>query len=98
MAEKCYNESRTGSYNIPEMLLEAQESNRLTHGDFVSEDVKMDFGRNGLRGLFASRDIPAGTLIIAEKAIFSIFFLKILTVSKPSTTWSSNWRQMILWS
>ena len=73
VAEKCYNEYRTGSYNIPEMLLEAQQSDRLTHGDFVSEDVKIDFGRDGLRGLFASRDIPAGTLIIAEKAIFSVF-------------------------
>ena len=73
VAEKCYNEYRTGSYNIPEMLMEAQESHRLTHGDFVSEDVKIDFGRDRLRGLFASMDIPAGTLIIAEKAIFSVF-------------------------
>jgi len=55
------------------MLLEARESNRLTHGDYVSEDVRMDFGRDGVRGLFSTRRIPAGTLVIAERALFSVF-------------------------
>jgi len=53
--------------------LEARESNRLTHGDYVSEDIKMDFSRDGVRGLFSMRRIPAGTLMIAEKALFSVF-------------------------
>ena len=71
-AQRCYQEHLTGNFNVADMIVEAITTQRVKHGDYVSPNVGLD-RRAAVRGLFARNDMKRGTLVIAEKAVFSVF-------------------------
>jgi SET domain len=74
IARRCHQEHLTGEFNFAEMLREAQQTSRIMHGDYVSPDIGLSYIKNTeLRGVHALKDLKRGTLILAEKALVSVF-------------------------
>lgn len=73
LSRQCYDEHWTGKYDLVKMIEESKVSKRLDHGDYLSDSIRMDYRRDGVRGLFATRDLEPGTLLIAEKAVAAVF-------------------------
>ena len=69
----CMAENRDGVYDIIAMTEESKQFYRVAHADYVSPNVELRSGGIAGRGLFASEDVPAGTLLIASKATLCLF-------------------------
>ena len=69
----CDLEHREGAYNTIAIAEEANLNDRVVHADFVSPYIELR--REGIagRGLFAKTKLPAGTLLIASKAVLCIY-------------------------
>src|SRR5579859_2734899 len=71
-AQNCLEEHQTGRFDVAAIMNEAALKQRVMRGDFINSDVELNW-RDKVRGLFAKGDIKRGSLIIAEKAVFSVF-------------------------
>jgi hypothetical protein len=69
----CVLENQNGNYSAMTLAEEAQNDDRLVHADYVSPDINLRAEGVGGRGLFASQNLTAGTLLIASKAILCVF-------------------------
>lgn len=72
----CVKENRFGDYDISNIVDEAKQNPRLPHADYCSTFIELRAGTVGgskSRGLFATRDIPQGTLLVGSKAIVCVF-------------------------
>lgn len=69
----CNVECRTGEYDIARIQQEEKLNARLDHADFCSPLVELKKSAIGGRGMFAKEAIPQGTLLVASKAIASVF-------------------------
>jgi tetratricopeptide (TPR) repeat protein len=69
----CDLEHREGAYNTIAIAEEAHLNDRVVHADFVSPNIELR--REGIagRGMFAKKDLPAGTLLIASKAVLCVY-------------------------
>ena len=66
-------EQSTGDYDFMTMSRSSSKKhNRLDHADFTSNTVIREAGTSG-RGLFATKDIKAGQLVLCEKALCVVF-------------------------
>ena len=66
-------EQSTGDYDFMTMSRSSNKKhNRLDHADYTSDTTIRDAGASG-RGLFATKDIKAGQLILCEKALAVAF-------------------------
>ena len=62
-------EQSTGDYDFMTMSKSSNKKhNRLDHADYTSNTTIRDAGESG-RGLFATKDIKAGQLVLCEKAL-----------------------------
>lgn len=66
-------EHNTGGFDLARMMGESFDSMQMIHGDFVHWDLRLGYRKDGVRGLFANADFDEGTLLIAEKAIVTLF-------------------------
>ena len=69
----CDLESREGVYNTIAIAEEAYLNDRVAHADFVSPDIELRREGLGGRGLFAKKNLPAGTLLIGSKAVLCVY-------------------------
>lgn len=83
----CDDEYRNGEYNTIKIAEEAQIDDCVVHADYVSPTVELRGGGMASRGLFAATDIPAGTLLLANKAVLCVYADEI---SKTSANGQSD--------
>jgi tetratricopeptide (TPR) repeat protein len=69
----CVKENEEGLYNTISIAREAQENDHVGHADYVSRKIELRSGGIAGRGLFASDNVSAGTLLIASKAVLCVF-------------------------
>lgn len=72
----CVAENRHGQFDVFMIKEESKLNPRVSHADFCSEFIELsrsEIGGEGGRGIFAKKDIPQGTLLIAAKAIDCVF-------------------------
>ena len=73
---ECVMENCYGQYDIAKIREEAKDNPRLSHADYCSDFIEVlpsDIGGKGGRGIFATKDIPAGTLLVAATAVDCVF-------------------------
>jgi tetratricopeptide (TPR) repeat protein len=69
----CVKENEEGTYDTISIAVEAQENDHLVHADYISRKIELREGGIAGRGLFATDNLKAGTLLIASKAILCVF-------------------------
>lgn len=69
----CDLENGEGAYDTIAIAEEAHLNDRVLHADFVSPDIELR--REGIagRGLFAKKNMAAGTLLIGSKAVLCVY-------------------------
>jgi hypothetical protein len=73
----CDIEHHEGEYNTILIAEEAHLNDRVVHADYVSPNVELRAAGVGGRGLFAKEKLPAGTLLVASKAVMCIYIDEI---------------------
>ena len=79
----CVAENRYGEFDINKIETESKENPRLAHSDYCTNLIELrhsQIGGKSGRGIFAKKDIPLGTLLVASKAIDCVF------ADEPETT------------
>ena len=71
--QTCEAEYRKGIYNTIKIAEEAHFDDSVVHADYVSPFVELRAGGIAGRGLFAAQLLPAGTLLLASKAVLCVY-------------------------
>ena len=69
----CVVESNRGRYDVWTIQQEAKTERRLFHADYYNEDLEVRESPVAGRGIFAKKLIPQGRLLMANKAISSVY-------------------------